>query len=162
MASVNNHDIVGLYNRINRFLDEIHKSSSSAVSEYNEFDMTRSKSYLEAIDTYHDWVIAQPQLDLPETSPKTYELLAVPSITRVENESINDFVRIFTLTRDSLVNSQSARMPAGLMSYDSVRLRAITSKARNLLQDYVEPITPLDLPESSPQAPSSGAGRTGI
>ena len=162
MAKVLNHDIVGLYNRINRFLEEIHKSSSSLVSEYNEFDMIRSKSYLTAIDRYHDWVVAQPQLDLPETSPKEYELLPPPEVGRVENESVNDLLRIFTLTRDSLINAQSARKPAGLESFDSARLRAITSKARKLLEDYVEPITPLDLPESSPQAPSSGAGRTGI
>lgn len=162
MASVTNHDIVGLYNRMNRFLEEAYKSVSSAASEYNEFDMARSKSYLDAIDTYHDWVVAQPQLDLPETAPKEYALISPATIARVENESINDFIRIFEISRDELVNSQSARVAAGLLPFDSTRLRAITSKARLFLTTYVEPIAPLDMPESSPQAPSSGAGRGGI
>ncbi len=66
------------------------------------------------------------------------------------------------VTREEIVNSQSARNPAGLNKFDSARLTANISKIRAFLIDYVGPITPLDLPESSPQEDTSGAGKKGI
>ncbi len=162
MGTVFNHDIVGLHARINRFVVEVNKSVSSNTSAYNEFDMERSLKYVDAIDAYHDWVVAQPQLDLPETSPRSYELEADPVVTDAENEGVNDFIRLLVLSRDELTNSQSARNGAGLIGFDSARLRAITSKSRMFLVDYVQAIAPLDLPESSPQADDSGAGLGGV
>lgn len=159
---VNNHDVVGLYNRINRFLVELFKAVSSQTSEMNEFDQGRLEKYLAAIDTYSKWVTDQPQLDLPETAPKLYALEEPPEVTVVENENINDVIRILTLCRDELINSQSARTPAGLNAFDSSRLTAIVAKVRAFLETYIKPITPLDMPESSPKAESSGSGITGI
>lgn len=160
--TVNNHDIVGLYNRINDFMLELIKSVSSQGSQMNEFDQARLASYLDAVDSYHAWVVAQPHLDLPETAPTVY-LLRVPVETPlVENESVNDLIRMMTAMRGELVSSQSARQAAGLISFDSARLTAIVSKARTFLTDYITPVTPLDLPESSPEIESSGHGRTGI
>lgn len=159
---INNHDVVGLYNRMNRFLTEMNKSTSSQTSEVNEFDFVRANTFLNAIDNYHLWVINQPHLDLPETSPRTYELEAAVAFEQVENENINDIVRMFTLSRDEIINSQSARLPAGLNKFDSARLTAIIEKIRLFLSEYVDVSTPLDLPESAPKRASSGPGRTGI
>ena len=159
---VNNHDIAGINARVNRFIEELVKSVSSGTSQLNSFDQVRLVSYLDAIDTYHDWVIAQPNLDLPETHPRAITLNQnVPSMT-VENDSINDLVRILTIARDEIVNSQSARDAAGLNKFDSNRLRSIVAKCRKFLSDYIVPTNPLDLPESSPAVAQSGAGRTGI
>lgn len=159
---VNNHDIAGINSRINRFIEELVKSVSSGTSQLNQFDQARLVTYLDAIDTYHDWVISQPNLDLPETHPRAITLnQSVPSMT-VENDSINDLVRILTIARDEIVNSQSARDAAGLNKFDSNRLRSIVSKCRKFLSDYIVPTNPLDLPESSPAVAQSGAGRTGI
>jgi hypothetical protein len=159
---INNHDIVGLYNRMNRFLVEMNKSTSSQTSEVNDFDFTRANTYLDAIDTFHAWVIGQPALDLPETAPRLYKLEEAVTFNQVENENINDIVRMFTLARDELINTQSARNPANLNKFDSARLTAIIQKIRLFLSDYVGVATPLDMPESSPARPSSGMGRTGI
>ena len=119
-------------------------------------------SYLNAIDTYQDWVINQPALDLPETAPRTYELESPPEIVETENENVNDLVRIMLLARDELTNSQSARDPANLNKFDSSRLRAITEKCRQFVLTYIDVATPLDFPESSPQEATSGHGLTGI
>ena len=162
MAKVNNHDIVGLYNRINRFIVELIKSVSSATSQVNEFDQARLASYLTAVDTYHSWVIGQPHLDLPETAPRDYELEVEPETPETENENVNDLVRLLVLARDELTNSQSARDPANLNKFDSGRLTALIAKSRAFLTDYIVPITPLDLPESSPQEASTGPGLTGV
>lgn len=159
---VYNSDIVGLYNRINRFIEEVYKSVSSSTSQYNAFDQTRLRTYLDAIDAYHAWVMNQPHLDLPETHPRQYPLEAAPEVEDTENENVNDLLRMFSLARDELTNSQSARDGAQLNVFDSGRLKAITEKARRFLEDYIVTSTPLDLPESSPQEIVSGPGRTGV
>ena len=161
-AKVNNHDIVGLYNRLNRFMEELIKSVSSQTSQLNEFDRARLVSYLDATDTYHNWVVAQPHLDLPETSPKDFILETGPEIPDVENENIDDLLRMLVIGRDELINSQSARDAANLNQFDSARFRAIIEKCRQFILTYVDPATPLDFPESSPQDVTSGPGRTGI
>lgn len=157
-----NHDIAGLVARINRFIDELIKAVSSGTSQTNEFDQVRLSSYLAAIDTYHSWVISQPHLDLPETHPRLIALPDNPEIPVLENESSNDVLRILAIARDELINSQSARDAANLNKFDSARLTAIIEKVRQFLATYIQACTPLDLPESSPQAQRSGAGRTGI
>lgn len=161
-VQVHNQDVVGLYNRVNRFITELQKSASGDVSSFNDFDQTRLSSYLDAIVRYHDWVVSQPHLDLPETAPRLYDLEPKPEIVDVENEDINDAVRLLIVARDELTNSQSARMAAQLTEHDSGRFTAVIQKARNFLTDYIAPTEPLDLPESSPMEPSTGPGRTGV
>lgn len=162
MADVNNQDIAGLHARLNRFLREAHKSASSGLSAITTPDMARFKSYLNAVTVYQTWVVGQPELDLPETHPRVYTLEANPAITDVNNEAVNDFLRMLENTRDELTNAASARRAAGLSGFDSQRLTDNVTKAMSFLVDYVEPITPLDLPETSPDAVSSGSGTTGI
>jgi len=159
---VNNHDIAGIHARINRFIEELIKSVSSGTSQVSSFDQTRLASYLDAMDTYHEWVTSQPHLDLPETHPRPIVLGANPVNVDVENESVNDAVRILSIARDELVNSQSARDAAGLNRFDSARFAAVIQKVRAFLNTYITTTDPLDLPESSPAAAQSGAGRTGI
>jgi hypothetical protein len=162
MTTVLNQDIAGFHSRINRAIEEVYKSVSSGVVDYREADKTRVLSYLRAIDEYHNWVIDQPQLDLPESHPKEYVLDSNPVLTVVENDAANDIIRILEAGREELVNSQSARLPSGLISFDSVRNFAIVEKTRNLVEDYIDKIQPIDYPESSPQRGKSGTGRKGI
>lgn len=157
-----NHDVLGLYNRINRFIQEAMKQSSSSVSQVNEFDLSRLKSYMSAIRFYHDHIQAEPNLDLPETSPRLYELRPAPVVPEMENESLADICRLLELGRDELMNSQSARLGAKLISFDSFRLLQIVEKCERFLSDYVEQATPLDLPESSPRVAVTGDGKKGI
>ena len=158
-----NHDVVGMYYRINRFIEEAQKSQSSSVSLTNAFDVTRLSTYLDSIDRYHAWVMAQPQLDLPETTPRLYQLDAGPDVgVTLESDDLDDIVRMLVLTRDELVNSQSSRNGSGMQSHDSVRLTAIVAKCRAFIESYVKPTTPLDLPESTPMRSVTGPGRTGV
>ena len=160
--TVNNHDVVPLWDLFNRFLVELTKSVSAGLSLTTIFDSTRLEAYLNAIDRYHDWITAQPQLDLPETHPRVYALEAAPTIPNVENEDVNQLARLLAITRDELVNCQSARMPSGLVAFDSGRLRATTEKTRKFLIDYVKATSPLDLPETSPMEPPVTSGKGGI
>ena len=144
MPTVNNHDIAGVARRVNRFIDEIQKAVSSEASQVNAFDLERFKSYLNAIDTYHTWVVSQPALDLPETHPRAIQVVAGPELIALENESLTDLVYLLAIARDELLNSQSARNGSGLISFDSKRLTGVVQKAGALLETYVETVTPLD------------------
>lgn len=159
---VYNHDVAGIQRRINRFITEMINSVSNDNSLMNTFDQTRLSTYLKSIRAYVAWVVSQPFLDLPETSPRSYELDAPPIWNLVENESIVDVVRMLELARDEVVNSQSARMAAGLIKFDEVRILAIIDKVDAFLKNYISTIDPLDLPESSPMRPVAGPGKTGV
>lgn len=157
-----NHDVAGFHTRINRFIGEMIHSVSGSGSEVNKFDSDRLTRYLGAVRAYHTWVVSQPQLDLPETYPRAITLRADPTIPDLENESVNDILRMLAITRDELVNSQSARDSAGIKTFDSSRLLAMVTKVEKFLTEYVDTQTPLDLPESSPRAPGTGPGLRGI
>src|SRR5512139_1355469 len=105
---VYNHDVAGMHARLNRFLVEVSLSASNGASQVNSYDQTRLDTYINAIRTYMAWVTAQPQLDLPETHPRKYELDPDPVIPEIENESLRDILRMFVLAREELVNGQSA------------------------------------------------------
>ena len=162
MGNVYNHDIAGIYRRINRFIDEIIKSVSAGGSQVNDFDQVRLGSYLDSITTYQAWVVGEPHLDLPESHPREYVLEAPAVVVNVESESIRDVVTLMELARDELVNSQSARNASNLIPFDNARLTATIGKAKSFLTQYIQTTTPLDLPESSPQEELSGPGQTGV
>ncbi len=157
-----NHDVSGFHRRINRFIIELYKSVSSSGSLVNSFDKIRLASYLRAIRAYQKWVTDQPELDLPDTHPRSYPLDENPDISDLENESIVDAIRMLELMRDELTRGQSSRNAAGLTSHDDKRLTAMINKVDSFLTTYIEEITPLDLPESSPQTEMSGEGQTGV
>lgn len=159
---VYNHDVKGLVERLNRFREELYKSVSSSLGGMNAFDIARLKQYIAAIRTFQAWVESQPQLDLPESHPKPYNVEPAIQMGNVENEDVNMLLTLMELASDELTSSQSARMPAGLVSFDASRLRAVVDKAESFLLSYIEVATPLDLPESSPQEADSGKGKTGI
>lgn len=150
-AFVYNNDVIGIYNRLNRFICELIGSQSSDLSMTSSYDLARLLSYLDATDKFHDWVLAADQLDLPETKGFQYPLELAPVVPALENEDLEDMVRMLVLARRELVNSQSARAGTGFpVKQDSTRLRSITDKARKFVTTYMTPVQPLDLPASSP------------
>ena len=156
-----NDDILGINARLNRYTEEALKSSSSNVSNVSAADMARFSAYLVNITAHVDWIVSEPILDLPETHPLPRPVDAGPEISQVENEHINDLVRLLIRGRDELLNSQSARNATSLIAFDEARFRAVILKCQNLL-DHVVDVSPIDLPESTPQVPVSGSGRGGI
>jgi hypothetical protein len=106
--------------------------------------------------------MAQPQLDLPETAPRAYALDPDPTVAIIENEALRDVLTMMEVARDELVASQSARMPVGLLSFDSRRAMAVVDKVEAFLNSYIREVQPLDLPESSPSRPMAPTGKTGV
>src|SRR4030042_5869258 len=94
-ATTRNHDVLGIYTRMNRFIEEVQLSVSSATSQMNEFDQTRLQSYINSVNGYLDYVVGQPQLDLPETSPREYKFEPIPEEKDTESEEVNDIRQLF-------------------------------------------------------------------
>ncbi len=128
----------------------------------NTFDQARLTQYIAGVRSYLSWVNGAPSLDLPETCKRTYALEVPPSVPFLENDAIRDMVRMVELARDELVSGQSARLPSGLISFDSIRFSAVIDKLEAFLKNYVQSTLPLDLPASSPVAPVAAAGNTGV
>lgn len=156
-----NTDVFSLHRRINRFMFELIKSQSSGVSQTMGFDTERVLKYLASIKALMTWITSQPLLDLPETGPQPVMLLENTPVTNMENESVYDLVMLFSLLRDELANSQSARLSTGLLKYDHDRALAIVTKMELFVTAYIGVSEPLDLPESSPMVASTGPGRVG-
>jgi hypothetical protein len=154
-----NDDILGITDRIDRFLQEINKSQSANLSEYHAADLGRLKSYLSNLTVYVDWVVGQPQLDLPETSPLSLEIPALPDMPEADNPMVKDIIRLVVRMRGEILRSQSARRSTGLVKFDEERMRAVIAKCENYLEAYVEAVNPIDLPESSPDVPVTGPGK---
>lgn len=159
--NVQNHDIVGMIRIIRRFEKELEKSVSSGVSELSKFDLDRLISYVEALTKFKAFTVAQPALDLPESSPLMIDLGAMEELKDVENDNIAYLLNLFRLFKIELVNSQSARNPSGLISHDSKRFDSYVGKVNEYIK-YIGETSPLDYPESSPMVEGSGSGNMGI
>lgn len=159
---VYNMDVAGIIRRLRRFRFETVKAVSSSLASVSEADFTRAKSYLEALTTYLNWIVAQPQLDLPESSPREIDLGEPEALTLPENEALVDLMNLYDVFEVEIGHSQSARQSTGIISHDEVRIRALIEKMNRFLDDYVAEVLPLDLPESAPLRPVTGEGRTGI
>ena len=156
-----NHDVFQLVRRMRRFKEELLKSVSSGVSELNEYDKNRLWSYLNAIKAFKGWVVAQPQLDLPESSPMEIEVSEMVPALDMENDDAALIINLYELIEKEMLNSQSARRSTGLISHDSIRFDTYIAKIERFINDYIDVATPLDLPESSPTFEMTGPGRVG-
>ena len=161
MTIVYNQDIVGLYDRIQRAIFETLHSASSGTLSYSEADITRQRQYTSDLLSKHEHIINEPALDLVETHPRAYELRTPIAVQHLENDGSNDLIRLYEVTRDELINSQSARLATNLVSFDANRFEDNVHKIQHEI-DYIEEVQPIDLPESIPKEPLKGQGRKGV
>jgi hypothetical protein len=101
-------------------------------------------------------------MDYVETNSQLEPLRPVPQKVELENESLNDINNLLRRQYSELTHSQSARDSSKLNKYDSARFIQSVDRMTALIADYIEVITPLDFPNSSPRAASVGEGKTGI
>jgi hypothetical protein len=161
-TGVYNLDVTYLADKIARYAGEVQHSVSSNVAHVNVFDMERLQNYLTDIDFAISYITSQPQLDLPESHPMLNAIQPFPDMRDMESDEFDHVVRLLRSGYIELVNSQSARLGAGLMGFDARRVTALVAKTRAWLNDYVSKRSPMDLPETSPQQLMSPPGRSGV
>lgn len=157
-----NHDIISMLARLQRYMKEMNLSVSSNLSELSVADRTRLESYIENIKKFKAWVIEQPELDLPESSPRAFTFEDADAVVDIENLDITQIGRLLNVLMVEMASSQSARKPAGMTVHDSLRFDTIVTKIESFLADFIGEDDGLDLPESSPKSPMSGVGNTGV
>lgn len=158
VKETHNQDIVGLYNRINRFIKELNQSQSNGVPIFTEFDQVRLRTYLDNIDSYVNWFMAQPNLDLPETHPIPWPLTPPQEVQYTENDALNDLLRMLVITREELIRCTSNRLPCRFLPPDVQRFSSYIAKCRIFLNTYISVVPPLDLPETVPSVPVVDGG----
>jgi hypothetical protein len=156
---VQNMDIAGLVRRIRRVREELQKCVSAGLMHVTDHDKARIASYLESLSVYFDWMIAQPQQDFVEWHPTDIDLGDAELEALPENEALADMIQQFAALEQEMAYSASARMHTSMMEHDERRFREIVEKIGNFLDNYIEQIQPLDMPESSPRRELAGKGR---
>lgn len=157
-----NLDVVYVNDKLCRYAGEVIKAVSANLAHVNEFDMERSLKYLVDLDAAISYVLALPQLDMPESHPREHSLQTFPEVVNMENDELDHVVRLLNAARLELINSQSSRMSAGFLPFDARRVTALVAKTRQWLTEYVTERSPMDLPETSPQQLITGSGRGGV
>jgi hypothetical protein len=157
-----NLDVVYINDKLCRYAGEVILAVSSNLAHVNSFDMARALKYLDDLDAAIAYVLAQPQLDMPETHPRERALQALPTLPNMENDELDHVVRLLEAARFELINSQSGRMAAGFLPFDAARVTALVEKTRQWLTTFVSVRSPMDLPETSPQQLVTGPGKGGV
>jgi hypothetical protein len=148
---VYNQDIAGFDGRLRRALKELQSSQSSMGNEFHPADLERFSRMIAAGNAYIDFVVGEPNLDVPETFQSQFTLEPFGEYVDVESEIVNDLQRQIIRMRTEMINSQSARRPAGFHPDDVKRFRDYLAKISKYLTDYVAKASPLDVPASSPE-----------
>lgn len=163
VKEVLNQDVAGLAERTDEVIYELAKSQSSNLTDMRPFDRTRIDEYNAMLNRYAAWLVAAPDVDLPETHPRTYTIkfLTEDMHLDVENKALRDLMRMYQALITELTNSQSARAANGLTVHDKRRFDLVMDKIEQFLTSYVDATQPIDMPESAPSSASVTSGYLG-
>lgn len=164
VTEVINADVAGLAERADEVIYEVAKSQSANLTDMRPFDRERISQYNAMLRRYKGWVVAAPDVDLPETHPRVYPIKYISKDISddVENKAIRDLIRFYRSLITELVNAQSARLANGLTQHDSRRFDLVMDKVEAFLEDYVDETQPLDMPESAPSSDAVDSGYKGV
>lgn len=160
LTELNNFHVLGMVDRINQFVVELRDGQSRSVQDFHPKDETRLESYISSIRDYKTWVMDQEWLDLPKSSDRFYPTPENPVVVydEIDNLEVRDCLRVIELTRDELIyGSESARRSSGFAPADAERVDALVNHLENFLKNYIQVVTPLDLPETSTPGDSNSA-----
>lgn len=163
VQEVLNQDVAGLAERTDEVIYELAKSQSSNLTDMRPFDRTRIDEYNAMLNRYANWLVDAPDVDLPETHPRTYTIkfLTQDMVLDVENKALRDLMRMYQALITELTNSQSARAANGLTVHDKRRFDLVMEKISKFLTEYVDETQPIDMPESAPSSDSVTQGFRG-
>lgn len=163
VLAVQNLDMAGLLERLDRVRFEVLKANSSNFDQIMKADRERMNSYLAELQSYANYFAEEPEQDFPESYPDMYTVryLVTPEILKVENMGIRDLDRLLEKIIVEMGNSQTARYPAGWHSPDKTRFDKYILRVKSLLEKHLDGVNPMDLPETNPSDPSITDGYLG-
>lgn len=155
-----NLDIPFLHAKLNDILLNLQQDGDSVM--WTQADQGRFSSYLQAIADDLNYLAAQPILDLPKVKGRQYPLEADPDLKTVDNQDVLYVMRVMVALRDEIANSESNRLPNGILPFELTRWLAVITKLQNYMTNYEAKNNPMDLPSSQPETPQAGPGQAGI
>ena len=163
VKEVANQDVAGIAERVDEVIYELLKCQSAGLTDMRSFDRVRIDQYIAMLDRYANWVVEAPELDLPETHPRPYEIKYISEGVSldIENKALRDVVRMYQAMIIEQTTSQSARAATGLTSHDKRRFDLIQTKVKAFMVNYVDETQPIDMPESAPSSPMIEPGYGG-
>jgi hypothetical protein len=163
VIQTNNHDVAGLVRRLDRALVEVTKSQSTNISGTLPFDITRLQAIIASARSYRAWMSAEPFLDSPATTPLFIEVPCFGVVVAMDNDSAWDVAQLLDTAILELQSADSGRISNGFpVAKDGERFDAFIMRIEKLLQNFMMKVEPMDYPESSPRASSTGQGNTGL
>jgi hypothetical protein len=155
----NNHDVAGLVRRLDRALVEVTKSQSTAISGSLPFDVTRLRSFIFSARSYISWASGEPFIDAPASTPVYIEVPCYGEVLEMDNDSAWDTAVLLDTAIQELQAADSGRISNGFpVAADRVRIEALLTRIEQLVNNFMATVEPMDYPESSPRAPSTGQG----
>jgi len=153
----------GIAERTDEVIFELAKCQSANLTDMRPFDRTRIDEYNAMLNRYAEWLVAAPDVDLPETHPRSYKIkfLTEGMSLDVENKGIRDLLRMYQAVITELTNSQSARAANGLTVHDKRRFDLVMDKIEQFLTEYIDQTQPIDMPESAPSSDPVTSGYLG-
>ena len=150
VTSIRNNDLVGAVERIDICVAELARSESADSGGAQIFDRARIDMYNRQIDEYMNYVVAQTgKVDVPHTYPTYYDIDYISNELNVDitNKAMRDLLRLYLQMMEQLSKSGSAGWSNGIQQHDYGRYVLIRDKIQAFLTDYVDVVTPVDMPE---------------
>jgi len=150
VTSIRNNDLVGAVERIDICVAELAKSESADSGGSQIFDRSRIDMYNSQIDEYMDYVVAQTgKVDLPMTYPTYYDIDYISNglDVNITNKAMRDLLRLYLQMMEQLSKSGSAGWSNGIQEHDYNRYVMIRDKIQSFLTNYIDQVTPVDMPE---------------
>jgi hypothetical protein len=157
-----NNDLVGAVERIDICIAELARSESADSGGAQIFDRQRIDMYNKQIDEYMDYVVSVTgKVDVPHTYPTRYDISYISNTLEhvdITNKAMRDLIRLYLQMMEQLSKSGSASWSNGIEQHDYNRYVMIRDKIQSFLTDYVDVVTPVDMPEYTSFSQEGGAG----
>jgi len=154
MATILNMDIESMVRYLDRIIREMVQSTSSSTTDVRQADASRLQAYIKAIKAKKEAIFAEPELDCPKTNRVSYEIPECPVVPPMDNDMVRDIANHLVMIREELVQAPgSVNIPNGLSVHDAMRFDTYIRKLENMVEVFISPEEPIDLPETSPLAP---------
>ena len=151
MQELLSQDIYFLLKRFRLLQNSIINAVSNNTNYIAGPDRIRIDAYLKAVKDLKAWIVSQPFMDLPQTSPNGYgdRLGNAVLIPEMENLDAMVILELMVTADIELRKSQSSRQSTGMISDDSARWDKNILKIEKFLTDFVDQNSPVDRPDST-------------
>ena len=160
VTQIRNNDLVGAIERIDICIAELARSESADSGGAQIFDRARIDMYNQQIDEYMDYVVkVTGKVDIPHTYPTDYPIDYISNSLDVDitNKAMRDLIRLYLQMMEQLSKCGSAGWSNGIQEHDYGRYVMIRDKIASFLTDYVDVVTPVDMPEYTSYSTGKGA-----